>query len=146
MLDSFATSTLEASVVVDATAGVRVALQGELDLAAAPALSALLDSPVVVGATSLLLDLTGIHFLDLAGLRVLVAARERTAPPARLVLGDSRTRRLFDLTGHADVIDDAPPRPGSAAARSARATQPTLRGVGRAGSSPLHERASCCAG
>lgn len=137
MLDSFATSTLEASVVVDATAGVRVALHGELDLAAAPALSALLDSPVVAGATSLLLDLSDIHFLDLAGLRVLIAAHERTAPPTRLVLGDSRTRRLFHLTGHADVIDDPAPRPGSAAERSVRATSRTPRRVGRV---------SCCAG
>lgn len=106
MLDPLATSTFEASVLTEQGAGVTVALQGELDLATAPTLDAILASPVVVDARSLLLDLTELDFLDLAGLRVVRAACTQATPPARLVLGGSRARRLFDLTGEAHLIDD----------------------------------------
>lgn len=106
MLDSLATSTLEVSVLADGVEGVRLVLRGELDLAVAPELAVLLDSPVVVDAAGLVLDLGALDFLDLAGLRVLVAARERVVPPARVVLGGSRTRRIFDLTGNGFLVDD----------------------------------------
>lgn len=144
MLDSLAMSTFEASVCAGGTAGVRLALRGELDMAAAPELVALLDSPVVVEAAELVLDLADLDFLDLAGLRVLLAARRRTTPAARLVLGGSRTRRLFDLTGNASLVDDPPLSASSVAARRVEATGPTPRRVTRAGRGLRDARRSCC--
>lgn len=141
MLDPLATSTFEASVLVKHGAGVTVALQGELDLATAPTLDAILASPVVVDARSLLLDLTELDFLDLAGLRVVRAARTRATPPARLFLGGSRSRRLFDLTGEAHLIDDhetrGAPRSRVPARLVARPPTQTRDGAARTARSPL---------
>ena len=78
-----------------------VSLAGELDLATAPALERTLiplcdaaDGPVIV-------DLARCTFIDLRGLRVLLAAQEhleRSKQPLALVVGRSVLLRVFQVT------------------------------------------------
>ena len=59
------------------TAGGRdvLTVAGELDLIAAPVLQQAVDRVLDQGSARLVLDLSGVRFLDSAGLRVLVSAQ-----------------------------------------------------------------------
>jgi anti-sigma B factor antagonist len=78
-----------------------VAVDGELDLAAAPGLAAALDEAIESGKTRLVLDLTGVSFVDSTAMHVVVAAarelRQRLGKLA-LVGPDPNVRRLVELT------------------------------------------------
>lgn len=75
----------------------RLNLRGELDLGTVPAVRAALSEtqrkgePVVV-------DTTGVTFIDSTGLATLVAARQRMGDQLTLIPGRS-TRRLLQLSG-----------------------------------------------
>jgi anti-anti-sigma factor len=84
-----------------------VRLVGDLDLASAKLLTAALEHEVDLGRRYLRLDLSGLGFLDTAGLQALLDAhwmllgRRGTL----ILLGLTRhARRLMDLTGTADVL------------------------------------------
>lgn len=96
----------------------RLALEGELDLATAPCLHLELKRAEQRGALLLLVDLRGLSFMDLTGMRVLIAAQERARdigvelaaldpPPA--------VRRLLTLAGVDKLLnvthDPAPTHP-----------------------------------
>jgi anti-sigma B factor antagonist len=76
---------------------------GELDLATAPKLCALLDAARVQRVKRVVIDLTGVDFCDSTGLRALMgASTELRVGGGRLaiaVLPDSAVARLFELTG-----------------------------------------------
>jgi anti-anti-sigma factor len=75
---------------------------GELDMAAAPAVSAQLDELAAAGSAHLVLDLREVSFLDSSGLRLILAwdARARTDGLAfELVPGPAPVQRMFDVTG-----------------------------------------------
>jgi anti-sigma B factor antagonist len=76
---------------------------GELDLATAPHLCALLDAARIQRVRRLVVDLTGVDFCDSTGLRALMgASTELRVGGGRLavaVLPDSTVARLFDVTG-----------------------------------------------
>jgi anti-sigma B factor antagonist len=81
---------------------------GELDLAAAPLLREHVDR---ADGTAVVLDLSGVSFIDSAVLKELLRARaELAARDVRLVLaGVPRpVRRLLDLTRTSELFDDAP--------------------------------------
>jgi anti-sigma B factor antagonist len=78
-----------------------VALTGELDLAGVPAAADQLGR-AQSEARDVLLDLRALTFLDVSGLRMLVAADRRARHHhGRLIVrcGRSCVRRLFELTG-----------------------------------------------
>jgi anti-sigma B factor antagonist len=84
-----------------------VRLVGDLDLASAKLLTAALEHEVDLGRRYLRLDLSGLGFLDTAGLQALLDAhwmllgRRGTL----ILLGLTRhARRLMDLTGTSDVL------------------------------------------
>lgn len=85
-----------------------IVLVGELDPATAPQLDDALDQ--VLGdeqVTRLVLDLTGLTFLDSSGLRVFVTAREALgARGGDLVLRgpSANTQRLLAITGLGEII------------------------------------------
>ena len=93
--------------VHDAVAGGQhtVRTVGELDLATAPELEAVLsrlDSP-----HALTLDLSGVTFMDCCGLRSVLSLGKACEKPAcdfRLIPGQSQVQRLFELTGLLDVL------------------------------------------
>ncbi len=84
-----------------------VTVTGEIDLATASQLSTKLDGvdlsrPVVV-------DLSGVTFIDSSGLNALVQLRQKmqaTPTPSRLGVVVSRpsTRRIFEVTGLSEVF------------------------------------------
>jgi len=91
--------------------GTVLLLSGELDLSSAAALE---DELQRVGDLSLVIvDLTGLAFIDSTGLGVLVRAHQRMHEHGNLlalVQGEGQVSRLLQLTGLADdltVIGDA---------------------------------------
>ena len=89
------------SVSPDPRGGERVALRGELDLATAGRLEGALSeasSPVV-------LDLTGLTFMDSTGVRVLLEAAERSPGSLRIIPpADGDARLTIEETGIAAVL------------------------------------------
>ena len=84
-----------------------VPVQGRIDATAAPALAAIVRETVEAGGVRILLDLSGVTFLDSSGLRVLVTAREQLAASStELVLRNPSTnlRRILQISGLDQLI------------------------------------------
>jgi anti-sigma B factor antagonist len=87
----------------------RVLLQGELDLAAAPLLEQEWQRIEERGKRVVVLDLAGLTFIDASGFRAVlsVMARARDDGPGLSLVGAGRgVRRLFDLAGCSDLLDN----------------------------------------
>ena len=75
---------------------------GELDIASAPGLEHSLLHVLEGSASSIVLDLTAVSFIDPAGLRVLLWAAGRSREEGdrlRIDCGSPAVRQLIDLTG-----------------------------------------------
>lgn len=84
-----------------------LAVSGELDLAASPALEQELDQVMEARGAALIIDLRELEFIDSTGLSVLVKAHQRAEREGRrfgLVNGGSQVRRLLSLTGIAERL------------------------------------------
>jgi anti-sigma B factor antagonist len=102
-----------------------VTMRGELDAHDAPRLRGLLAEAVEQlasdpgrGERRLVLDLTGVAFLDSTVLGTLIGAlrRIREAEGAmRVVLPETPARRIFDITGLIPVLDIYPSRDAAVA-------------------------------
>lgn len=79
---------------------LRIRGVGELDIAAAPRLESALARCVAGSPPSraILVDLTGVTFIDSTGLGILIRAHERLGDRLRLDASDA-CRRLLRLTG-----------------------------------------------
>ncbi len=76
-------------------------LYGELDIATARVLECKLEMARSVNSDKLVIDLSGLQFLDSCGLHTLVRARERWSAEGRklsLLRGPRGVQRLFELT------------------------------------------------
>ena len=110
-----------AFVVEHASVRGNVALlvfRGELDLAAATAMRARVES---VAGTALVIDVRDVTFIDSSALRELLNAREAVVGSGRrLVLAGvpPSVQRLLDMTGTTELFETAPTR-ASALARLA---------------------------
>ena len=95
---------------VDHPLGVVLTLGGELDLATVPVLQERLDRAVRVGA-AVVIDLSGLRFIDSCGLQMLVRAeRQVRGSSGQLVLvrGPRAVHRAFELTNldsHFELCD-----------------------------------------
>jgi anti-anti-sigma factor len=88
---------------------VVVSIQGELDIATAPELTALLGALIDRGHRAVALDLVALDFMDASGLGVIVAALNRLghstgaltvrSPPSMIC-------RLLSLTGLSHVLSE----------------------------------------
>ena len=88
--------------------GIIVQLAGELDLESAPELDRQLRELEEAKPARLLIDLSGLEFMDSTGLAVMVrAARSARDNGHRLSLrpGPTQVQRLFELTGVAERFD-----------------------------------------
>jgi anti-anti-sigma factor len=92
---------------------IRLRLAGELDLSTADAFRTAglgaLDDP---GAQRLLIDMSGVQFIDSTGVGVLVELRNAAQPLGRaLVIAEpsDRVREVLQLTALDGVFDIAPP-------------------------------------
>jgi len=105
-------------VVIRATAErAVVSLEGELDLAAAPEVNALMQG-VAEESSAVLLDIEAVTFMDSAGLRcVLLCERvcREAGVPFALTPGSPRVRRLFAVAGLLDWLPVPEVDPGTGA-------------------------------
>lgn len=99
-------------------------LSGELDLAVAAGLEAVILGLCGEGVSSVELDLSQLTFMDSTGLRAVLRAQELCAEHGYDFLvtpGRGQVQRLLELTGTTDVLPlaDAPPSPPAEADRHA---------------------------
>jgi anti-sigma B factor antagonist len=105
------------SVDADEREGVfRVALRGELDVSTAPRFNAVLSDPRIRQCHTLMVDLSGLTFMDSTGLSAVLVgemhARTRGQRFA-VVRGPRHVQELFRLTGvdhFLEVVDGVPSR------------------------------------
>ncbi len=79
-----------------------VAVSGEVDVYSAPALKDNITELLQSGVTTLIVDLSGVAFLDSTGLGALVEARAATSDAGGslpLVCSQERILKLFTITG-----------------------------------------------
>jgi anti-sigma B factor antagonist len=90
---------IQERVVADRT--TVLAVEGEIHVSTAPEFSAMLSATVDSGCTSLVLDLTGVMFIDSTGLSVLLnALRQVTHAGGQMavVCSNPTVLRLFEIT------------------------------------------------
>lgn len=90
-----------------------IAVAGELDLASGPELEAELEQIAGPHTRLLVIDLSGLEFMDSTGLSIIVRAHQRLGGEGcelGLVRGSPQVQRLLDLTGVAERLRvvDAP--------------------------------------
>ena len=108
-----ATELLE--IAVSESGGVRrLRLTGELDMAGVDRFERLLTADQTSEATTFVLDMRGLTFIDSSGLRALIMADRRVrAEGAHFVVvrGPDRVNQVLEMTGVAQRIDlvDEPP-------------------------------------
>ena len=98
--------TFEVTATVTDATNATVHLRGEMDMATAELVTAVLDSELAAGRRFIRLDLSGLNFLDCAGLRALVCAHNQIlAARGTLVLAGAgaRIERLLAIT-HLDEV------------------------------------------
>lgn len=86
---------------------LRITLAGELDIATAPHVEAVLREPCEDGVDRRIVDLSGLTFMDSSGLRIILsahAAARREGPPLTLVAGPPSVQRVFEITGVVDRL------------------------------------------
>ena len=86
---------------------VLVLMDGELDLATVTAVGNELETLREAGWRQLVLDLSAVNFMDLAGLRLLLGGFERADAAGGLFLiaaASPQVRRILELTGNAHVL------------------------------------------
>ncbi len=84
-----------------------VRVKGEIDLASVGELENEVGGLIESGTTRIIIDLTGVTFLDSTGLRTLLATHSRLAQlggTLALVLNGGPVERLLDITGVADTF------------------------------------------
>lgn len=87
--------------------GVILELAGELDVTTAPELRARVDAAVRAGATAIVVDLSGVTFIDSVSLAALLAARGRLPADGRLaiVAGTPFVALILEASGLEGVLD-----------------------------------------
>ncbi|MFW6091363.1 MAG: STAS domain-containing protein [Actinomycetota bacterium] len=81
---------------------IRLRVVGEIDMATAPRIDEALWSALDEGYERIAIDLSGVEFMDSAGLNALISARNAAdARGVTLVIAElsDRARRLFEVSG-----------------------------------------------
>ncbi|MBV9194590.1 MAG: STAS domain-containing protein [Solirubrobacterales bacterium] len=84
-----------------------ITVGGELDLATSPTLEQELGRIVAGGASTVIVDLSELEFMDSTGLSVLVRAHQKAEQNGRrfgLINGSQQVQRLLSLTGVAERL------------------------------------------
>jgi anti-sigma B factor antagonist len=93
-----------------------VAVDGEIHVSTAPEFSAVLATTIESGRTQIVLDLTGVTFIDSTGLSVLLNALRRVTRAGgamALACSNPTVLRLFEIT-HLDTTFEIHPDPEAA--------------------------------
>jgi anti-sigma B factor antagonist len=92
---------------------VVIALTGELDLATVDEARRTIEELRELGWRDFVVDLRGLSFLDSSGVHLLLETRERARDSGgslTIVHGSPDVRRVLELTGVADRLEQARPR------------------------------------
>ena len=111
-----------------------ISVRGEIHLSTAPRFSQHLQTAIDNGSTSIVLDLSGVEFIDSTGLSVLLNGLRRvTQAKGRmaLVCSNPTVLRLFQITSLDETFDIFPDRPSA----FAHVAQPQAAG-GSSGETP----------
>jgi anti-anti-sigma factor len=84
---------------------ITVAIEGELDLATAPLLTAALRQARTSAAREVILDLHGLSFIDVSGVRAILQAEAQMLPEGpqlRVIRCPAPARRVFELCREID--------------------------------------------
>jgi anti-sigma B factor antagonist len=84
-----------------------ITVSGEVDLATSPQLDTAVIAAIDSGATSVVIDLTDVSFMDSSGLGVIVRALKRCREAENdldLVITNERVLKVFGITGLDQVI------------------------------------------
>jgi anti-sigma B factor antagonist len=101
----------------------RLLLRGELDLASAAELNEVLGRICGVEASSVVIDLSELQFMDSTGIHAILSAQALCAAAAcefRLVPGPAHVQRLFEITGLTEALPFARDDSGGSAAERGR--------------------------
>lgn len=93
--------------VVDRGGVVRVAIDGELDVATAPLLDEKLAEAEAKAASLIVVDLAAVSFMDSTALEVLLSAHARSQQDGqrlRITPGPAQVQRLFEAAGVHDQL------------------------------------------
>jgi anti-anti-sigma factor len=93
-----------------------LAMSGRLDGASAPTVEEKVLALIDGGADRLVIDCAGLEYISSAGLRVLLIAAKRLAPPrGKLALAALRTqvREVLDVAGFSSLFAIHPTRPAA---------------------------------
>ncbi|HKO29223.1 MAG TPA: STAS domain-containing protein [Solirubrobacteraceae bacterium] len=87
--------------IVERDGVIVIALEGEVDLRAAPELEQTLNRVSATGASSIVVDLDRVSFMDSAGVHVLLqfSLSRGSGPRLALTRGSRQVQRLFEITG-----------------------------------------------
>ncbi len=80
---------------------------GDLDLTSAEALDAEVRAAEATDVEQIIIDLSGVTFMDSTGLRLLLQAEARSRADSkrlRLIRGSRRVQRVFELTNTEDLL------------------------------------------
>ncbi|MEI2784865.1 MAG: STAS domain-containing protein [Candidatus Nanopelagicales bacterium] len=92
---------------IEGAAGTVVAVTGELDVFTAPQLEVALQDQIGQGHADLVVDLSGVEFLDSTGLGVMVKALKwarEAGGGLRVVATQERITKVFTITGLDEVM------------------------------------------
>jgi anti-anti-sigma factor len=84
-----------------------ISLFGELDLATVARVRAQLELAEGSDAASIVVDLSGLTFMDSTGIRLLIEAHERSLADANrltLLRGGASVQRVLEITGVAEIL------------------------------------------
>jgi anti-sigma B factor antagonist len=93
--------------VADISGAPSVAIEGEVDLSRVPELEQALDEAILDSEGAFVIDLCDLEFLDSSGLSVILRARALLGREERalaVICPPGPVRRLFDLSGVADLL------------------------------------------
>ncbi|MEO6123529.1 MAG: STAS domain-containing protein [Ilumatobacteraceae bacterium] len=96
----------------DSSHAFRIAAHGEIDLDSAPELGKALDDLIEQGATLVILDASGVEFLDSSGLRVIVRAGNALSDAGGQLLIEGMSgavQRVLEVSGLIDQYRSAKP-------------------------------------
>jgi anti-sigma B factor antagonist len=87
----------KASVTCAPTLAVVITVEGEIDMGSAPTLSELLNGALEVDRPSVVIDMSGVTFIDSQGVRSLLIAEHRARQAGILLVLRSPSKRVRDL-------------------------------------------------
>ena len=101
-----------------APGAAEVVLSGELDIATLDDAERQVEEAAATAPPLLVIDLSGLTFVDSSGVRLVLLADDRARAAGRRLavrLGTGHALRVFQALGLLDKIDVLPPRPADAA-------------------------------